>query len=273
MRKIYFLLLITPIFSLGQQKSELVLGVNGGGYFANKNTALIYSGNYTNYNVFSIFSNSINKPTFDQFFQYPYSIYDIPNDIKYSIGTEIGFHIGKQKRKTKYYIDFNFADINVQDFITVAIENQSVTQSLEPEYFPVSINGKEKRNMINLGIIKTIYEESNLSILTPIFLQLLEMRLKENYIVVNNQQYNIIHNSSIQNNQSQVNSPGGYGLGFGSGLIFNYFINKDLSIDFGYHIQYSKTNFSEQLNEWGVQQSLFARVIVNGSKYLSNLNN
>ena len=144
---------------------------------------------------------------------------------------------------------------------------------MEPEYFPVSINGKEKRNMINLGITKTIYEESNLSILTPIFLQLLEMRLKENYIVVNNQQYNIIHNSSIQNNQSQVNSPGGYGLGFGSGLIFNYFINKDLSIDFGYHIQYSKTNFSEQLNEWGVQQSLFARVIVNGSKYLSNLNN
>ena len=115
---------------------------------------MIYSGNYTNYNVFSIFSNSINKPTFDQFFQYPYSIYDIPNDIKYSIGTEIGFHIGKQKRKTKYYIDFNFADINVQDFITIAIENQSVTQSLEPEYFPVSINGKEKRNMINLGITK-----------------------------------------------------------------------------------------------------------------------
>ena len=101
MRKIYFLLLITPIFSLGQQKSELVLGVNGGGYFANKNTALIYGGNYTNYNVFSIFSNSINKPTFDQFFQYPYSIYDIPNDIKYSIGTEIGFHIGKQKKKNQ----------------------------------------------------------------------------------------------------------------------------------------------------------------------------
>ena len=57
------------------------------------------------------------------------------------------------------------------------------------------------------------------------------------------------------------------------GLLFNYFINKDLSIDFGYHIQYSKTNFSEELNPWGVQQSLFARVIVNGSKYLSNLNN
>ena len=273
MRKIYYLFLITPIFSFGQQKSELVLGINGGGYFANKNTALIYGGNYTNYNVESIFNNINYIPTFEQFFQYPYSIYDIPNDIKYSIGTEIGFHIGKQKRKTKYYIDFNFADINVQDFITIAIENQSVTQSLEPEYFPVSINGKEKRNMINLGITKTIYEESNLSILTPIFLQILEMRLKENYIVVNNQQYNIIHNSSTQNNQSQVNSPGGYGLGFGSGLLFNYFINKDLSIDFGYHIQYSKTNFSEQLNEWGVQQSLFARVIVNGSKYLSNLNN
>ena len=273
MRKIYYLLLFVPFLSQGQQKGELVLGINGGGYFANKNIALIYGGNYTTYNVFSIFNNSINKPTFDQFFQYPYSIYDLPNDIKYSIGTEIGFHLGKQKRKTKYYIDLNFADINVQDFITIAIENQSVTQSLEPEYFPVSINGKEKRNMINLGITRTIYEESNLSILTPLFIQLLEMRLKENYIVVNNQQFYIIHSSASQTNQSQDNSPGGYGLGFGSGLLFNYFINKDLSIDFGYHIQYSKTNFSEQLKQWGVHQSLFARVIVNGSKYLSNLNN
>ena len=55
-------------------------------------------------------------------------------------------------------------------------------------------------------------------------------------------------------------------------FLFNFFINKDLSIDFGYHIQYSKINFSEQLNKWGIQQSIFARAIVNGSKYLSNLN-
>ncbi len=273
MRKIYYLLLLVPFLSLGQQKSELVLGINGGGYLANKNTALIYGGNNTSYNVFSIFNNNTIKPTFDQFFQYPYSIYDLPSDIKYSIGTEIGFHLGKQKRKTKYYIDFNFAEINIQDFITIAIENQSVTQSLEPEYYPVSINGKEKRNMINLGFIKTIYEESNLSLLSPFFIQLLELRLKENYIVVNNQQYNIIHNSSNQPNQNQVNSPGGYGLGFGSGLLFNYFVNKDLSIEFGYHFQFSKTNFSEQLNPWGAQQSLFTRIIINGSKYLSKLNN
>lgn len=272
MKKIYFILLFAPILTLGQQKSELVLGINGGGYFANKNTALIYGGNFTSYNVFTIFNSNIIKPTFDQFFQYPYSIYDLPNDVKYSIGTEIGFHLGKQKRKIKYYLDFNFAEIKIQDFITIAIENQSVTQSSEPEYFPVSISGKEKRNMINLGITKTIYEDSNLSFLTPLFIQLLEMRLKENYIVVNNQQYNIIHNSPTLTNQSQGNSPGGYGIGFGSGLVLNYFINKDLSVELGYHFQFSKTNFSEQLNPWGIQQSLFTRIIVNGSKYLSRLN-
>ena len=67
MRKIYYLLLLVPFLSHGQQQSELVLGINLGGYLANKNTALIYGGNNSSYNVFSIFSNNNIKPTFDQF--------------------------------------------------------------------------------------------------------------------------------------------------------------------------------------------------------------
>tara|TARA_X000000950_G_scaffold34082_1_gene36621 strand:+ start:1055 stop:1828 length:774 start_codon:yes stop_codon:yes gene_type:complete len=257
-----------------------VIGINGGVYLANRNTSIQYSGFYNNYGINSIFNNSINKPYFDEYFQTQfnsqnYSIMSgekdrLENNIKYNPSPEIGFHLGWVKRKSKFFVDVNFSNIKVQDFINIEVQNQNFTMSTEPQYVPISITGNEKRNMINFGLLKTIYEESNLSILFPFFVQLLEVKIDENFIIVNNQQYYISHNFSTMNfDQNQ----GRYGLGLGSGLVFNYFIDKDLSFDVGYQMQYSKTNFSEQLNPRGFQQSIFARVIINGSKYLSNLNN
>ena len=278
MKKI-ILFFFFPLVLLSQN-NNFVIGINGGVYLANRNTSIQYSGFYNNYGINSIFNNSINKPYFDEYFQTQfnsqnYSIMSgekdrLENNIKYNPSPEIGFHLGWVKRKSKFFVDVNFSNIKVQDFINIEVQNQNFTMSTEPQYVPISITGNEKRNMINFGLLKTIYEESNLSILFPFFIQLLEVKIDENFIIVNNQQYYISHNFSTMNfDQNQ----GRYGLGLGSGLVFNYFIDKDLSFDIGYQMQYSKTNFSEQLNPWGFQQSIFARVIINGSKYLSNLNN
>lgn len=278
MKKI-ILFFFFPLVILSQN-NNFVIGINGGVYLANRNTSIQYSGFYNNYGINSIFNNSINKPYFDEYFQTQfnsqnYSIMSgekdrLENNIKYNPSPEIGFHLGWVKRKSKFFVDVNFSNIKVQDFINIEVQNQNFTMSTEPQYVPISITGNEKRNMINFGLLKTIYEESNLSILFPFFIQLLEVKIDENFIIVNNQQYYISHNFSTMNfDQNQ----GRYGLGLGSGLVFNYFIDKDLSFDVGYQMQYSKTNFSEQLNPWGFQQSIFARVIINGSKYLSNLNN
>ncbi len=278
MKKI-ILFFFFPLILLSQN-NNFVIGINGGVYLANRNTSIQYSGFYNNYGINSIFNNSINKPYFDEYFQTQfnsqnYSIMSgekdrLENNIKYNPSPEIGFHLGWVKRKSKFFVDVNFSNIKVQDFINIEVQNQNFTMSTEPQYVPISITGNEKRNMINFGLLKTIYEESNLSILFPFFVQLLEVKIDENFIIVNNQQYYISHNFSTMNfDQNQ----GRYGLGLGSGLVFNYFIDKDLSFDVGYQMQYSKTNFSEQLNPWGFQQSIFARVIINGSKYLSNLNN
>ena len=265
---------------LFSQNNNFVIGINGGVYLANRNTSFQYSGFYNNYGINSIFNNSINKPYFDEYFQNQFNSQNysimvdekdrLENNIKYNPSPEIGFHLGWVQRKSKFFIDINFSNIKVQDFINIEVQNQNFTMSTEPQYVPISITGNEKRNIINFGLVKTIYEESNLSILFPFFIQLLEVKIDENFIIVNNQQYYISHNFSTMNfDQNQ----GRYGLGLGSGLVFNYFIDKDLSFDIGYQMQYSKTNFSEQLNPWGFQQSIFARVIINGSKYLSNLNN
>lgn len=266
----YLVLFIFFPYIIYTQNDNFVIGINGGVYLANHNTSFQYNGNYNNYGVASIFNNPLNQTTFDQFFQYSYYIYDIPNDIKYNPASEIGFHIGWKKRKSKYYLDINFSDIKIQDFITIAVDNPN-NLSPEPNYEPISITGNEKRNMINLGVQKKIYEESKITLYYPIFAQLLEVKIIDNFITINNQKYNIIHNfqSAANPNQNQ----GRMGLGFGSGLIINYFANRDVSFEFGYHIQYSNTNFSENLNLWGIQNSIFARIVLNGSKYLSNPNN
>ena len=92
-----------PLIFLSQN-NNFVIGINGGVYLANQNTSIQYNGNYNSYGVPSIFNNPLNQNTFDQFFQYPYYIYDIPNDIKYNPASELGFHIGWKKKKSKYFI-------------------------------------------------------------------------------------------------------------------------------------------------------------------------
>tara|TARA_Y100000385_G_scaffold144823_1_gene150392 strand:+ start:4610 stop:5449 length:840 start_codon:yes stop_codon:yes gene_type:complete len=278
--KYLILFLLTPVI-IFSQNNDFVIGINGGVYFANRNTSIQYNGFYNNYGINSILNQSNNKPYIDQYFQNTfnsqiYSISDgeierLENNIKYNASPEIGFHLGLVNKNSKLFVDINFSNIRVQDFIAFEVQNQNFTMSTEPQYVPISITGKEKRNIINLGYQKKIYEESKITILYPIFIQFLKVEIDDNFVTINNQPYPIIHNFQTSNNPIQ--NQGRIGLGLGSGIIVNYFINKDACFDFGYHIQYSKTNFSENLNPWGIQHSLFARIIVNGSKYLSNLNN
>ena len=82
MKKIILFFFFPLIFI--SQNNNFVIGINGGLYLANQNTSIQYNGNYNSYGVSSIFNNPLNQITFDQFFQYPYYIYDIPSDIKYN---------------------------------------------------------------------------------------------------------------------------------------------------------------------------------------------
>lgn len=268
MRKFILFLVVFPYFILAQEKSKLIFGINAGTYIGNKNTASLYAGNVTSYGVSSILNNINFRPSFEQYFEYPFEISSFPNNIKYNPGTEIGIHIGKEKERSKIYVDINFAELKVQDIVVLAVDNPN-NQSTEPNYVPISLIGKEKRNMINIGVQKNIFKESNFSLYVPIFFQLIQVELKQNYIVINQQPYNINHSAINNSNQSQ--NPQGYGIGFGSGFVLNYFINKDISFDLGYHGQFSQTNFSEDLKPWGMQNSIFVRLVINGTDYLKKM--
>ena len=93
MKKILLLLLL-PISIFSQNDSELIIGINIGGYSANKNTAGLYKGDVTTNNIYTIFNNPNYQTNFDNYFQYPYSVVETPLNSQYRIGLEVGAHIG-----------------------------------------------------------------------------------------------------------------------------------------------------------------------------------
>lgn len=261
MKNFLVLIFLFPICTNAQfflKKNHFVYGVNAGAYMANKNTAHLYRGDATSYNVYSIFNNQNYTATFNQYFQYPYSIVDLPNMV-YKPGLEIGIHLGKQFEHIKYYMDLNFADLTLVDFITIAVDNPN-NQSTEPDYQAININGKEKRNFLNLGVIANLIDKEDFHVGFPIFAQFNQISLESNYIIVNNKTYNINH-SQVNSPHFPQTNPGGFSFGVGSGLIFTFDLNEKIDVSFGYHIQFASTNMSDQLNPWGLQHSTFLRMV------------
>ena len=264
MKKLILFIIAFPSFILAQEKSKLIFGINAGTYLGNKNTAFLYGGNVTSNGVQTILNNNNNNYSSNNFSNefkgYPIESISFPNSMKYNPGTEIGIHIGKEIQNSKIYVDINFAQLKFENVVVVAVNN-TTNMSVDPDYKQFAIIGKEKRNMINIGVQKNIFKEDNFSLYVPIFFQLINVELKENYVVID-RPYPIFHNSMNSSGQSQ--NPQGYGIGFGSGFVLNYFINKDISFDLGYHGQFSQTNFSEDLKPWGTQNSIFVRLVING---------
>ena len=67
MKKTLLIFILTPLLYLSQgNDNKLVLGVNIGGYAANKNTAGLYKGDVTTYNIFTIFNNLLTRFRVDE---------------------------------------------------------------------------------------------------------------------------------------------------------------------------------------------------------------
>jgi len=276
MKKTLLIFILTPLLYFSQDNgNKLVLGVNIGGYAANKNTAGLYNGNVTPINILSIFDNPHYQPNFINYFQYPSYIYDIPRNPQYRIGLDVGVHIGKRFQNGELFAEINFANISVQDFFIVAIEDPN-NLSPDPTYEPIPIFGEERRSNINFGYSFDLYNKDGIIIGFPIFSQINNVRLQRNYFVINNQQYNIYHGVAGQTNTN----PGGTAIGGGAGLTGSIKFNDQFSFLAGYYAQYSKINLIENneltaydensqqipgntvtIKPWGLHHSIFARII------------
>lgn len=246
------------VSSFGQKESGAFVTIGAGAHIANKKTAMMYSGgsNFTPYGIESVFSNPQIKPEFDAYFQYPYSIVELPEGMKYRPSVEAGVMAGfRNESGTVFYFESNFSNLKVEDVFVVEVQNPNVGGIYPLEQFAVF--GTEKRLNLNLGVQLTVNEFNGAELYWPIFANMNSVRVDKNYFVVNNRQYQINHIVPGFPNQK----PGGVGFGAGSGLGVRYSLNPTFTFDVSYNLIYSQVKMTELFRPWGAHHSIMVKFI------------
>lgn len=236
-------------------------GINVGSFFANSNTTAIYSGgsDITPYGINYILALPQNKIIFNDYFKHPYYVASLPQNTKYKAAFDIGFHGGANLNKmVAIYLDVNIAKIKYEQTFTMAINNPS-NQSPEPTYEQIPIFGQEKRFNLNLGTQLSYYTTEKISMYWAVFGNINVVKLERNYFVINNQNYEIIHNTP----QDPTIKPGGVAFGGGSGVGIKYQITTNIMLDLTYNLYYTKVKMTDIIQPFGIQHGLLIRILWN----------
>ena len=257
------------------KKDHLEYGFNIGTYIANNNTSILYDANtYVATSLESMLNR--NNPNFkytsginflDTQFggmgNWMIDVAAVPSEMSYSPGFLVGLHVGKHHPKFKYYLDYNLADINVTGTSQVidAIYSPGDANFTSPVI--ISIRGRERRNLFNLGLVLDFINEEDFHLGIPFEFQLNQVKLINNEIYLDgvNQAHNVNHIPANLTNTTGNNNPGGFGFGGGSGLILTLDMAENIMVSFGYQGYFAQSNFSVNLNRWGLQHAAFARMI------------
>lgn len=236
-------------------------GINIGTFFANSKAAFIYTGgsNITPYGINYILTQPQNKITFDNYFKHPYYVAELPIKPTYKVALDIGFHGGFHINKVNsIYMDINIAQLKYEQTFTIAVEDPS-NQSADPTYEQIPIFGKEKRFNLNLGTQLSYYTTEKTDLYWAVFGNLNVVKMERNYIIINNTEYEIYHNTPDQFNIK----PGGLGFGGGTGLGLKYQLTDNIVLDFTYNLYYTKINMTDNIQPYGVHHGLLMRILWN----------
>ena len=268
-----FILFLIPIIGNTQffeSNSQIVYGINLGTHIGNDSTALLYNGYYNpTYNINTIlFSSNANTSNnnltnyLDETLGYDnWQVQNVPAQMNYRPGLEVGIHVGIQKEKIKYYLDYNFAELKaVGEFNIVQVFNSA--NNVVKENVLVSVVGEERRSFINLGLISELKNENEYHLGLPFFFQINQTKFKNNYMLVDNQKYSIPNPSLTSTTQNNINQIGS-GFGLGTGLVGTIALNESINFSIAYHLQYSNIKITNDFNHVGLQNSIIARIIWN----------
>ena len=84
-------------------------------------------------------------------------------------------------------------------------------------------------------------------------------KMRSNYIVINNNKYEIYHFDEFGTTQK----PSGIGYGAGTGLGMNLELNEKIKSGLFYNIQFSETNLTENLQPTNAHHTIGIRIIWN----------
>ena len=265
------LLLMLSITTQGQEDDyyglededspRFYFGFNVGAYFANSKSAVIYNGspNATPYGVNYIFNQPFNRQTFDNYFQYPYAVVEYPVESRYQTSIELGVHISfKVNRLISIFTEFNTVILDYENFFTVEIDDPT-NRAPGPLYQQLPIIGEERRFNLNLGTQVSYYEKDGTNAYFSLFGNVNDTEMQRNYIVVDNVNYEIFH----QTDNNMDPRPGGIGFGLGGGTGLKFHFTDRILGDLYYSLNYTKAYFSENFQPVGYNHSIGIRLLWN----------
>lgn len=242
-----------------EDTTRFFIGINFGAFFANNNTAGMYSGTpgATPYGIQTVFNRQEYQQIFNNYFQHPYTIEEYPNDPKYNTAFEIGLHAGyRLGKRWSLFLDFNTVQLRYEQAFTVAI-NDPRNQQVGPTYQSIPIFGKESRIHVNLGLQYNFYTSNQSSAYISLFGNATDVEMKSNNFVVNNQQYELFHYDFNLPSQRI----GGVGFGGGTGLGYKFHLNEQILADLYYNLTYTEINLKAGFQEYGIQNGLGVRIL------------
>jgi len=278
----YLLLVVFGFSVLGlhaQEQSNMemkpfFIGVNAGGYFANKNTAYFYNGNA---------SGGVNRVLNTQFYadqiaqeyqNYPVFFGEFPEEMRYTVAAQLGINVGYNVSETFALIaDVDIINIKAQDFITLLVDDPN---NLQPEMTieTIPILGKEKRLSMNFGFQNYLSSENNTYMYWSMAANVTVTKFEDNTMKIGNlPPYYIgdpIWVGNINPNNGTVvegngrTKPGGIGVGAIGGLGVKFKFNQQFIFDIGYNLHYTTVNLTDYqtvFKERGMQHSIYARII------------
>ncbi len=242
-----------------EDTARFFVGANLGAFFANKNTAEVYSGsrNVTQFGIPTILENRFYQPTFDAYFKYPYTVEEYPFDVKYRPAFELGLHAGYNiNKRIALFLDFNIAQLDVEQFFTIAIDDPT-NQLVGPTLEQYALFGEENRINLNVGTQFNFFESAQSKAYVSLFVNMNDVDMRRNYIVIDETQYEIYH---INDEQPDLRL-GGIGYGGGAGLGYRFHLADQVLADIYYNLIYTRTNLSEKYQPYGAQHSLGIRIL------------
>jgi hypothetical protein len=256
---------LTSLLGVAQDESGVFFGVNVGAHVANKKTAMMYSGgsNFSLYGIEWAMSHPSYKPDFDTYFEYPYEIVELPEGMTYRPSIEIGGILGYSvDNSLDLFVEANFGMLKIQDVFVVEIQNPN-TNTVDYPLEQLPVFGEEQRLNINAGLRLSVFDKNGVLGYLPLFVNFNSVQVERNYFVVNNRQYNIVHNIQGITNER----PGGSGYGGGSGLGIKYRMTDRIIFDASYNAHFSKvtmikeSSIQPEFSAWGLHHSILFRVL------------
>lgn len=242
------------------------LGVNLGGYFANKNTAYFYNGN-TTYGVDRILRTQVYEDQIQQEFQYSYEFGEYPQLMKYQTSFLVGGHLGYRTSETfNLFADIDVINLKLEDVVTFEIDDPSNNQNgvIGPTIEQAILRGEEKRFNVNLGFQSIFHNQGQLKAYFSMAANFTYTQFANNTLTIRQLSPYYIGNPTW--NISGGVKPQGGGIGAVAGLGFKYRFNDQVLFDVGYNAYYAniKLNHESQLEPFqarGLQHCPYVRII------------